>query len=62
MDDHRWWVGAHGVGPLYPFVDGGGHLSCVLGIHGCWWWLRRKTFVKVCLLLLLYLTLPENHG
>ena len=21
-------VGTHGVGPLYPFVDDGGHLSC----------------------------------
>ena len=56
MDDHKWWVGACGVRPLYPFVDGGGHLSCsqrVLGIPGCWRWLRRKMFVEVYLLMLL---------
>jgi hypothetical protein len=40
MDDCRWWVGACGVGPLYPFVDGGGCLSSSqggVGVHGCWW-------------------------
>ena len=28
MDNCRWWVGACGVGLLYPFFDGGGCLLC----------------------------------
>ena len=56
-------VGAHGVRLLYPFVDGGGcslmvvdaHCAAkgVLGVPGCWWWLRRKMFVDVYLLMFL---------
>ena len=100
MDNCRCWVGTHGIGLLYPFIDGGGHSlmvvdahwwwwtlvdggghgcswcqatvsihqwwqtlvdgvdAChaakgVLGIPGCWWWLRRKMFVEVYLLMLL---------
>ena len=25
MNNCRCWVGARGIGPLYPFIDGGGH-------------------------------------
>jgi hypothetical protein len=58
MDDCRWWVGACGVGPLYPFVDGGG---LVMQPRGCWVYMGaggvkkdvcRGLFVNVALLVL----------
>ena len=58
MANCRWWVGAHGVGLLYPFIDGDGHSSCSQGGFGHMWVLVviekkdlwRGLFVNVALL------------
>ena len=38
---------------LSMMVDAHHVAKGVLGIPGCWWWLRRKMFVEVYLLMLL---------
>ena len=48
MDNCKWWVGAHGVGLLYPFVDGGGRSSCSQRGVGCIWVLVVVEKKDVC--------------
>ena len=55
MDNCRWWVGAHGVRLLYPFVDGGGCSSCSQRGVGHTWVLVVVERKDVCRVLLMFL-------